>query len=624
MRSTSTGAWLGAMMAGLASGTPLFGMPGGRPFGSSFGVPSINAAYDYVVVGGGTAGLTLAQRLVEQQAGSVAVIEAGTFYELSNGNLSEVPAWAVYWNGNVPSDYQPMADWGYVTTPQKGANNMEMHYPRGKSLGGSSARNYMIYHRPTKGSMDRWAEKVGDKSYSWDQFLPWMEKSITFIPENKELRLANASQPYSVETLSKGTGPLKLTFANWVYAFPTWASKAMNKIGIPFREEGLQDGGLMGHAYSMYTIDPETQIRASSSSAFLEPALEEGEPDYTVYPLTMAKKIIFDSSKKATGVQVDTAGAVYTLSARKEVILAAGAIGSPQLLQVSGVGPKDVIKKLGVPQVAELAGVGKNFQDQLLFGVSHPVNLVTASSYGRPGYIQEQEKLFNEKGAGSLSSVGADMTGWEKVPAASRKNLSPDVRATLDKLPADWPELEYIAFSGYGGNGSTFTTSDPGDGKQYATFTVVLVAPLSRGSVTATSKDTSVAPAIDPAYLTHKGDVEVALAGFKRAREFWASDAIKPVVLGGEAFPGANFKTDEQIIKQIRGGFQTIYHGSCTCAMGTAKDPMAVIDTQARVYGVKGLRVVDASSFPMLPPGHPQSIVYALAEKIACDISGKC
>lgn len=492
-----------------------------------------------------------------------------------------------------------------------------MHYPRGKSLGGSSARNYMIYHRPTEGSLQMWADKVGDASYEFANFLPYFEKSITFTPGSTTLRLANATTTYSTTTLEHGTGPLHLTFANWVYAFPTWAAKALTAtLGIPLRAEGLQDGGLLGHAYTMYTVDPATQLRSSSETAFLRPSLDAGDPDYYVYPLTLARRVLFDDDRRATGVLVQTATANYTLSARKEVVLAAGVIGSPQLLQVSGVGPADLVAALGVPLVADRPGVGQNFQDQILFGVTHAVDALTASAYSsQPGYAAAQADLFNSAAAGPLTSVGADMTAWEKLPPADRNgSLSPATQAALAAYPPDWPELEYIVFSGYGGNGSTFTASDPGDGRQYATMTVVLTAPLSRGNVTATSPDAAVPPAIDPAYLTAAGDIEVAVAGFKRARRFWASDALDGFVVGGggvddEAYPGAQVVSDEEIASAIRGGFQTIYHGSCTCAMGPEDDDMAVVDAQARVYGVQGLRVVDASAFPLLPPGHPQSTV---------------
>ncbi|KAF2973160.1 hypothetical protein GQX73_g451 [Xylaria multiplex] len=600
------------------------GVNGVRPFGSSFGIPGNDATYDYVVVGGGTAGLTVASRLVEQRAGTVAVIEAGTFYEISTGNNSEVPANTFAWAGKLSTDWQPLADWGYETVPQAGAFNAKLRYPRGKMLGGSSARNFMIYHRGTEGSYQKWADIVGDDSYTFDKFLPFFEKSVNFTPPNTELRLQNATPEYDLTVLGNGEGSLGLSYPNWAYAFPTWATKAFAQMGLPLRPDGFNSGGLNGHAYATFTIDGKTMIRASSETAFLQNSL--GNPDYFVYPLTDAKRVLFDRTKRATGVRVDTAGRQYTISARKEVIMAAGAIGSPQLLQVSGVGPAKLLKSHNINVVADLPGVGQGMQDHVVFGISQGVNVVTASNLaGDAAFAQEQAQLYVEKAAGLLTSPAADMLAWEKLPNNSRSALSNSTRAVLaSEYPADWPELEYIAFSSWYGNASLLTADDPMDGVPYSTMGVALITPRSRGSVNIVSSDASVPPAIDPRFLTDRADIEVVVAGFKRAREFYRQSSLKGLLVGPEAYPGNSVQTDAQIEAHIRRNFNTVYHGSCTCAMGRRSDPKAVVDTQGRVYGVKGLRVVDASAFPLLPPGHPESTVYALAEKLACDISGNC
>ncbi len=463
----------------------------------------------------------------------------------------------------------------------------------------------MIYHRATVGAHQMWADQVGDASYKFKNFLPYLKKSVTYTPPNNVLRLQNASTSYDVSSL-QGSGPLSVTFANWVYAFPTWAARAFTQIGIPFRPDGLQDGSLLGYAYTLYTLDAQSQTRASSETAFLSNSLDE--PNYYVYPLTMAKKILFDSSRKATGVLVDTAGAQYSLSARKEVILSAGCIGSPQLLQVSGVGPAALLSSHSIPVIADRPGVGQNLQDQIVFGISRGVNAPTASSYDSAAYSAAQAALFDSSAAGPLTDLGADMTAWEKV-TANMTSVSSTTRAALARYPADWPDLEYITFAGYFGNCNSFTTADPGDGIQYATMAVALGTPLSRGSVAITSPDAAVAPVIDPQFLTNPGDIEVAVAGFKRARQFWSASSIQPFLVGKEKYPGPEVTTDAQIAESIRNSFTTIYHGASTCAMGRANDSLAVVDPQARVYGVSGLRVVDASAFPFLPPGHPQSTV---------------
>ncbi|CAG9956736.1 unnamed protein product [Clonostachys rosea f. rosea IK726] len=591
-----------------------------RPLGSSFGVPGTNATYDYVVVGGGTAGLTIASRLAEQNAGSVAVIEAGTFYELSTGNLSEVPATGIAWAGKSPDDWQPLADWGYVSTPQVGAENKKLHIPRGKMLGGSSARNFMIYQRGTVDSYQMWADRVGDANYTFSNFLPFFTKSITFTPPNDQLRLQNSTPRYDASGLGDG-GPLALTIPNWVYAFASWATKAFDQIGIPYSSKGFQHGSLEGHSYSMFTVD-RSAMRSSSETSFLRQTLNN--TNFYVYPLTHGLKVLFDSEKAANGVLVDTAGMKYTLSARKEVILSAGSIGSPQLLQVSGVGPASLLDSLDIPVIADLQGVGQNMEDHITFGITNGVNAVTASSMGDPAFAAEQVRLYNEETAGLLTSPGSDLLAWEKLPNSTRGSLSERTRSILDEYPKDWPDVEYIAFSTYLGSNWLPSVADPMDGTAYAALAVVLCKPRSKGTVNITSPDALVAPQIDPAFLTDEADIEVAVAGFKRGRQFWAANALKGFKVGEEKYPGFDVKSNADIEASIRRSFTTIYHPASTCAMGKPDDPKAVVDSQARVYGVKGLRVVDASAFPMLPPGHPQSTVYALAEKIACDISRNC
>ncbi|KAI0909796.1 GMC oxidoreductase [Ustulina deusta] len=597
--------------------------PVGRLLGSSFGLPGSDATYDYVIVGGGTAGLTLASRLVEQKAGSVAVVEAGSFYELGQSNISQIPADTAFYTGKSKNDTQPRTDWGYITTPQAGAFNEELHYPRPKMLGGCSGRNYMIYQRPTVGAMDKWAETVNDTSFTFANLLPWLEKSVHFTPPNAELRLANATPEYDASSFDHSSGPLSVTYPNFAYTFPTWGVEAFKEMGISPRP-GFVDGALFGHAYSLFTIDAETQTRASSETAFLQRSLHDS--NYFLYDLTMGKQIIFDAVKKATGVRVNTLGADYTLSARKEVILSAGVIGSPQLLQASGVGPREVLEPLGVPVVSDLAGVGQGFQDHILFGVTHKIAGTTASSLANADFSAEQNRLFLEDAAGALTNPAVDVLAFEKLPNATRASLSENTRRVLARdYPEDWPEVEYITLSAYLGDFVFPLTADPGDGADYAALSVVLCAPRSRGSVNITSPDTAVHPALDPGFLTDAADIEVAVAGLKRARAFWATRALRGYADPTEAYPGAHVSSDGEIADSIRRSFQTIFHGASTCAMGVDDDPRAVVDTVGRVRGgVSGLRVVDASIFPFLPPGHPQSTIYALAEKIACDISGNC
>ncbi|RYP54023.1 hypothetical protein DL769_010415 [Monosporascus sp. CRB-8-3] len=543
------------------------GAAANRLLGSSFGIPGNNATYDYVVVGGGTAGLVVASRLVEQGAGSVAVVEAGTFYGTSSGNLSEVPAYAANYVAKDTTNWQPLIDWGYITVPQAISR---------ETLGGCSARNYMIYHRGTTGSHQVWVDLVGDDSYTFDQFLPYFEKSVNFTPPNTRLRPANATLEYDLSKLVNKNGPMALTFPNFVYTFSTWAVQALKQIGIPVRK-GFQIGGLLGQSYSMFTIDPETMIRDSSETAYLRRSLQN--PVYTIYHLTPAKKILFDANKATTGVLVDTMGAQYTLSAQKE--------------------------SLDIPVVADRPGVGQNMQDQIVYGITRRVTSATVSAFHSASVVASQTQLFLTEAAGHADQSGDGRAVPRKAAQHSTRVAFSDRTRDIyaNEYPADWPEVEYVALASYLGNGGNPTTADSGDGFNYATLCIIPVAPRSRGRISRSG-----------------------VAAFKRAREFWNASALRDVVVPSseEAYPGPNVVTDEQITASIRKSFQTIFHGSCTYAMGNSSDPNAVVDLQARVYGVQNLRVVDAAAFPIPPPGHPQSTVYALAEKIACDISWKC
>lgn len=239
----------------------------------------------------------------------------------------------------------------------QGALNVASHYARGKTLGGSSARNYMAYQRGTVESYGMWADQVGDQGYSWSNFLPYFEKSLNFTPPDASKRAANATPDYDTKTLGQGNGPLSVTFSNYAQAYSSWVQKGLQEIGVQPRK-GFTSGQLFGSAYSVVTIESTLQTRESSETAFLQPALTN--PDLTVYTQTLATKIMFDSNKVATGVQVDTAGKVYTLSASKEVIISAGTFQSPQLLMVSGIGPQSTLSQFNIPIVADRPGVGQD------------------------------------------------------------------------------------------------------------------------------------------------------------------------------------------------------------------------------------------------------------------------
>ncbi|KAK6206955.1 GMC oxidoreductase [Colletotrichum tabaci] len=590
-----------------------------RQLGSSAGDLGKDATFDYVIIGGGTAGLVLANRLSAKSDVTVAVIEAGTFYQITNPIIGNTPAGDTLFAGSSPLDTNPLVDWNFVTQSQAGANNRRIHYARGKCLGGSSARNFMIYQRGTKQSYQKWADAVGDDSYTWDALLPHFKKSVKFTPPGSS-RFPNASAEYNLDAFSPSGGPLDVSYANYAQPFSTYLEPSLNEIGIP-QAQDFNSGELMGAQYCSDTIQPSTQKRESSQTSFLSEAI--GRRNLKVYQLSLAKKILFDGSKTATGVVVSSnlGLTTYTLKARKEVILSAGAFQSPQLLMVSGVGPKEQLNKFKIPIVAERPGVGQNMEDHVFFGPTWRVKVQTLTRLANDliytaAQFATTYSIFKQ---GPLTNPVCDFLGWEKTP---RELISAEAAAVLDnEFPADWPEIEYLTAPGYVGDFSNLLLTQPRDGFQYATILGGLVAPLSRGTVTLASADTKDLPLIDPRWLTDPTDVAVAVATFKRLRQAFASNAMRPVLADNkEYFPGAKVETDAQILQNIRNTVMTIWHASCTCRMGRTDDPMAVVDKDARVIGVNGLRVVDASSFALLPPGHPQSTVYVLAEKIAAEI----
>ena len=475
--------------------------------------------------------------------------------------------------------------------------------------------------------MQKWADEVGDQSYTWDNFLPFYLKSCNYTSYNPALYNSTIF-PQAPGTFDPAGGPLEVSFSNYADAFGTWAQKAFTGVGMHILNGGLNAGVLNGSAYSTLTIDPRNGYRSSSESSFLQAALQNGTAPM-IYKNSLARKILFNGTA-ATGVLVTTAGPYgipplnYTLTARKEVIVSAGTFQSPQLLMVSGIGPQATLQQYGIQVIKNLAGVGQNMWDHVLFGANRRVNVLTASaSLNSPIAAAKSAAQFRANGSGALAAFGAGYYGWEALPQPYRSNLSSSALAALATFPSDWPELEWLPISAYLGYQTNRQTEDPRDGYNYATINPGLISPLSRGNVTISSADMSDPPILNPNWLSDPTDQEVAIQSFKRSREIWNVLVANNVTVDNtEYLPGLNVTSDADILKYIQASLMTIYHAAATCKMGSPNDTMAVIDSQARVYGTQNLRVVDASSFPFLPPGHPQSTIYALAEKIAADILG--
>ncbi|KAH9863558.1 hypothetical protein J1614_009490 [Plenodomus biglobosus] len=573
-----------------------------------------NASYDFVVIGGGTAGLAIASRL--SAFASVAVIEAGGLYEQDNGNQSVIPYYGLVMPVlGTTEDYPPnsLIDWDLLSTPQASAGGRRIHYAQGKTLGGSSAINTMAYHRGTVGSYKRWADTVGDQSYTFDQVLPYFKRSATVTrPDLLKRKAPNATVLYDPKAFDNYLrGPLRVSWANWVDPAQSWLARALQAIGQKLNPSGLSSGIVDGGSWIPTTIDPVDATRSTSKSSYLASALQNKNARITVYLRTQASKIVFDNARKATGVAVSSGDQSFVLSAKKEIVLSAGVFHSPQILMLSGIGPASTLRSYSINVISDLAGVGQNLWDQIFFNVLRGITVPNAGTFlATPAQQALAVTQYLLNAAGPYSSAGGYLS-FEKLPAKRRADLSQRTSNLLAKFPSDWPEIEYIA-SGFPGGFLNLTT--------VGVISATLLTPTSKGNVTIRSASITDSPVINLGWLSDPADGEILVAAFKRVREAWNSTAIAGVVIGPEITPGDAVSTDEQILEYIRSSAQPIWHASSTCAMGKRGEKNAVVDSKARVFGVKGLRVVDNSVIPFTVPGHPQSSVYMLAEKIADDI----
>jgi choline dehydrogenase len=604
--------------------------------GAVKGVLGVDQEFDYVVIGAGTAGAAIGVRLAE--AGySVAIIEAGGFYEYEKPVLGSTPAGGFIGVGASILDSIPTVDWGFITEPQAGMNNREVHYTRGKCVGGSSALNFMVYHRATTQSYQKWADTVDDQSYTIDNLFPYFKKSVTFTPP-QDRSINEVVETYDESAFSNPGGPVQVGYGYWLSIWATYMEKAFLTLGLKATSE-FNNGKLLGYHYSQSTIRASDQTRSSSASYVH--SVETGSDaskNLKVFTQTQARRVLFDKSSgrpKATGVEVSALVglAKYTIKANHEVIVSAGTFQSPQVLMLSGIGPSDQLSEYGIEEVYSAPGVGQNMWDHILFGPSYSVKFSTVGSFLlRPVSLANALVEYVTNAKGPLTYTG-DMLGWEKLSQLDsyRGNFSQQTIDALDSFPADWPEVEHIATDAYAGNFQFPLLQQPLDGKKYVTILGAMTAPMSRGNITLKSSNPLVKPALNPNWLTDPVDREVAVAWYRRMREVFTTPDVESQLehVGVEKYPGLDKDSDEQILEAIKDSAITVWHAASTCRMGKSTinngvkervDEMDVVDSEAKVFGVDGLRVVDASAFPFLPPGHPQSTIYALAEKIADNI----
>jgi choline dehydrogenase len=528
--------------------------------------------YDYVIVGAGSAGCVLAARLSENPNTRVLLLEAGP---PDDATEIHIPAAL---NLLFKSTY----DWNYLTVPQQRACDRAIYWPRGRTLGGSSSINAMVYIRGSRYDYDTWRDEYGCDGWGYTDLLPY------FLRAERNSRGASpyhgGSGPLSVQDL-KHRAPLTAAF---VEAARAAGAEANDDFNGP-RQDGV----------GFYQVTTRGGRRCSAADAYLHPVA--GRPNLTVQSDALVTGIVIEAGR-AAGVQYVWRGEVETARAGSEVILAGGTIGSAQLLMLSGIGPADHLRERGIQVRADSPGVGSNLSD-------HPAVTML-------WHTPRTRGLWEKAGPGNLVRWQLMHSGPMTTNVAEAGGFG---RSAPD-LPA--PDLQWHALPGpYQDAG----LADPA--VRALSLLVALVAVRSRGKIRLLSADPRHKPAIDPGYLSHGSDIDPLVAGIRLAREFAAARPMSKTCTA-ELAPGDEVRDDAEIRDFIRRDLTTLYHPVGTCAMG-GDSPVAssrltsVVDTELRVRGVDGLRVVDASVMPTVPRGNTNAPTIAIAERAADLIAGR-
>jgi choline dehydrogenase len=543
-----------------------------------------SATFDYVIIGGGTAGCLLANRLSAEPNHRVLLLEAG---KTDSYPWIHIPVGYLYCIGN------PRTDWMYHTEPDAGLNNRVQRYPRGRVLGGCSSINGMIYMRGQARDYDAWAKITGDDSWSWQNAL------ADFKAHENHYRLDQGADPitgnnsrFSDMHGSGGEWRVEKQRLSWdvLDSFADAAEQA----GIE-KIDDFNGGDNAGVGY--FDVNQRSGWRWSSSKAFLRPA--RGRPNLTIWTEAQAQKLTWSTADngqpRCTGLSLSRAGQTVQVTANREVILSAGAINSPQILQLSGIGPADLLRSHGIEVIRD-APVGENLQDHLqiraVFKVNgtQTLNTLANSLFGRLKIGAEY--LLNRSGPMSMSpsQLGAFT---RSDPARPHANLEYHVQPlSLEAFGEDLHDFPAI------------------------TVSVCNLNPTSRGQVQISSANFQDPPKIMPNYLSTAEDRQVAADSLRQARKIMAQPAMQ-VYAPEELKPGVQHQSDEELTRLAGDIANTIFHPVGTVKMGQMDDPSAVLDTHLRVKGVQGLRVVDASVMPTITSGNTNAPTLMIAEKAA-------
>jgi len=516
------------------------------------------AAYDYIIVGAGSAGCVLAARLTENPHVRVLLLEAG-----GQDSAKEVHIPAAF-----TKLFKTSVDWNYSTEAESHLHGRQLYWPRGKMLGGSSSLNAMIYVRGNRADYDHW-ESLGNDGWGFEDVLPYFTKS--------ECQERGASEYHG------GDGPLWVTDLRFVNPLTRAFLDAAKELGMASNPDF---NGAAQEGCGLNQVTQKNGQRHSAAEAFLKPALKRKNLALEID--AHATRIIVEG-KRAVGVAYSRGGSAREARASREVLVCGGTINSPQLLQLSGIGAGDELRRHGIQVACDLPGVGKNLQDHLIVSVGYlcqkPVTMAGAETL--PNLLRYL--LFKR---GMLVSNVAEAGIFMR---------------TRDGI--DRPDMQLLFGPAYYVNHGLTPRKDHCFG-----FGPTLIAPESRGDISLRSANPFDAPVIRANYLEANSDLRVMIAGAKLAREIAHTKPFAPF-RGEELHPGANVNREDEWEEFVRNEAQTLYHPVGTCKMGN--DAMAVVDSRLRVHGIEGLRVVDASIMPRIIAGNTNAPTIMIAEKAA-------
>ncbi len=542
------------------------------------------ARFDYIVIGAGTAGALMANRLSADPTKRVLLIEAGP---KDDYHWIHIPVGYLYCIGN------PRTDWLYQTEPDAGLNGRTLRYPRGRTLGGCSSINGMIYMRGQSRDYDGWAALTGDDAWRWENVLPdFRRHEDHFLGDASELARRDAE--FAKFHGHGGEWRVERQRLRWdiLDAFAQAAVQA----GIPHSPD-FNRGNNEGVGY--FQVNQRSGWRWNTARAFLRPTCMT-RPNFALWVGAQVSRLLVekqpDGSLRCTGAMVWTGSEQLEVRAEREVLLCAGSIGSPQLLQLSGLGPAPLLQRFGIPVLADLPGVGENLQDHL-----------------------QIRAVYKIEGAATLNVMAASLFGKARIGLEYLLRRSGPMSMAPSQLGAftrssperDWPNIQYhvqpLSLDAFG---------EPLHAFPAFTASVCNLNPTSRGTVQIRSPRFEDAPAIAPRYLATEEDRKVAADSLRVTRRIAAQPALAQY-RPQEWKPGAQYESDEDLARLAGDIATTIFHPVGTTKMGRADDPMGVLDARLRVRGVAGLRVVDAGAMPTITSGNTNSPTLMMAEKAA-------